>query len=240
MRVIFRLLNHKEEEGLVLVCGCGVGVECKVLRDQGISVVGLDINRKAIKVASSNMSGVSFIIGNATKLPFKDESFSRIICSAVLEHISDDKSAILEMQRTLKSGKELAITVPLRRHLKSDVRFLKQVEEKFGHVREGYTIGDVKILIHGEKLNISEVKLYWGPFHWLMLKLFEKMPYVTKNPLRLEINLHEAKSFGTILRARAWHAIIFLLTVVSHIDDLTPFPASLRFGLGILMKKLEM
>lgn len=240
MRVILRLLDHKEEEGLVLVCGCGVGVECKVLGDQCKNVVGLDVNRRAIKVASSNVPDVSFVVGSATKLPFRDESFSRIVCSAVLEHIPDDKNVILEMQRTLKTGKELAITVPLRKHLESDARFLKQVEKKFGHVREGYTINDIKTLIHGGKLNISKVKLYWGPFHSLMLKLFEITPHVTKNSLVQAINPHEAKTIRRILRTQAWHAIILLLTVVSYIDDLIPLPASYRSGLGILMKKVEM
>ena len=240
MLVILRLLNNTELEG-VLVCGCGVGVECKVLRDQGNNVVGLDISRKAIKVASSNVAGVSFIVGDTTKLPFKDESFSQIVCSAVLEHIPDDKSAILEMQRTLRKGGKLAITTPRRKHSVSNSLILKEVEEKFGHVREGYTVNDIKILTRNNKLRILKVKFYWGPLHWLILKLFEMTPYAVKNALRThsqEFNSHKTRSLNKALRTHIWNIIMFLLALVSYVDDFIPIHPSFRFGLGMLMEKV--
>jgi SAM-dependent methyltransferase len=239
MRVVFGLFSKKDEPSLAFVCGCGVGVECKAFRDRGVSVVGLDVNREAIRVANSNMPGGFFVIGSATHLPFKDGSYSRIVCSAVLEHIRDDKRAILEMERTLMDGKELVITVPRRRHSRSDVRFLQEVEEKFGHVREGYTVEDIKSLLRGGKLTVVKFKLYWGPLHWLMLGLFERMPVATKGSVASAISTNEAKDVKRILRARALDMIILFLTVVSHIDSVVPFPSSHRFGMGVLMRKIR-
>jgi len=46
------------------------------------------------------------------KLPFKDEVFDVVICSEVLEHISDNKTAIAELVRVLKTGKDLVVSVP--------------------------------------------------------------------------------------------------------------------------------
>ena len=240
MLVILRLLNNTELEGLVLVCGCGVGVECKVLGDLGNNVVGLDIDRKAIKVASSNVPGVSFLVGDATMLPFKDDSFSQIVCSAVLEHIPDDKSAILEMQRTLRKEGKLAITTPRRKHSESDALILKEVKEKFGHVREGYTVNDIKILTRNKKLRILKVKFYWGSLHWLILKLFEMTPYAVKNALRTraqELNSHKTRSLNKGLRTRIWNVIMFSLALISYVDDFIPIRSSFRFGLGMLMEK---
>lgn len=236
MRVIFWLLSHpNKDETPVLVCGCGVGVTCKALREKGINVVGLDINRIAVKVASSNIPGVHFVVGDATKLPFRNEVFSKTICSAVLEHISNDRRAIFEIQRTLKGGQELAITVPRRRHLKSDTGLLKKVERRFGHVREGYTLNDISSLIEGEKMKVVKVKFYWGPLHWFMLKLFEVLPNTTKNTLGF--TEQETKSFRGRLRSQAWKILIRLLNAVAQIDESIPFPRSTRFGLGILLKK---
>lgn len=46
-------------------------------------------------------------------LPFEDNSFDFVMCSHVLEHIKDDKTAIAELNRVLKSGGMGIIQVPL-------------------------------------------------------------------------------------------------------------------------------
>lgn len=50
--------------------------------------------------------------GDGTRLPFPDDTFDRIICSEVLEHIPDDTAALRELFRILKPGGRLAATVP--------------------------------------------------------------------------------------------------------------------------------
>jgi SAM-dependent methyltransferase len=50
--------------------------------------------------------------GDATRLPFADGSFDRIIAAEVLEHIPDDDGAIRELARVLRPGGTMAVTVP--------------------------------------------------------------------------------------------------------------------------------
>ncbi len=50
--------------------------------------------------------------GDATRLPFADDSFDVVITSEVLEHIQNDVAAIAEMVRVLKPGGTFAGTVP--------------------------------------------------------------------------------------------------------------------------------
>ncbi len=50
--------------------------------------------------------------GDGTRLPFGDDTFDRIICSEVLEHIPDVAAAAAELFRVLKPGGILAATVP--------------------------------------------------------------------------------------------------------------------------------
>jgi ubiquinone/menaquinone biosynthesis C-methylase UbiE len=50
--------------------------------------------------------------GDATRLPFRDDTFDRIIAAEVLEHIPDDEAAMAELCRVLKPGGTIAITVP--------------------------------------------------------------------------------------------------------------------------------
>jgi hypothetical protein len=50
--------------------------------------------------------------GDATRLPFGDGAFDRVIASEVLEHIPDDGAALTELARVLRPGGTMAVTVP--------------------------------------------------------------------------------------------------------------------------------
>lgn len=54
--------------------------------------------------------GVMF--ADALNLPFGDESFDKVICSEVLEHVADEERGVREMVRVLRTGGQLAVTVP--------------------------------------------------------------------------------------------------------------------------------
>ena len=51
-------------------------------------------------------------VGDALALPFPDQSFDRLICSEVLEHIPDYRAAIAEIKRVIKPGGRVGISVP--------------------------------------------------------------------------------------------------------------------------------
>ena len=73
---------------------------------------------------------------NAMQLPFADNSFDKIICSEVLEHIPDYEAVLDEMARILKPGGLLCVSVPrfwpesLCWHLSDDYH-----ENEGGHIR---------------------------------------------------------------------------------------------------------
>jgi len=53
------------------------------------------------------------------QLPFEDTSFDLIFCNHVLEHIPDDRKAMQELFRVLKSGGTLIAQVPLKEDLEN-------------------------------------------------------------------------------------------------------------------------
>ena len=93
----------------VLDVGCGTGDQVFYYGKRGIEATGIDLNPKMIKVAEErkrreNLSNSSFLIADAQKLPFGDNSFDFVSISLVLHEIEEglrDK-IISEMKRVLK------------------------------------------------------------------------------------------------------------------------------------------
>lgn len=115
------ILGIKEGER-ILDAGCGEGRHTLDASKFNCSVYGLDIDRQCLKktkyvlILMNNRGEVKgrwhLIQGDITKLPFKESSFDKVICSEVLEHIPDDKAAIRELVRVLKEGGRIGISVP--------------------------------------------------------------------------------------------------------------------------------
>ena len=108
---------------VVLDLGCGEGRHViAAYLEQNVQAVGVDLSladlqtsREKFKAfAGPSQAGRSFGLSaaNALQLPFADNSFDRIICSEVLEHISDYRAALLEIARILKPGGLFCASVP--------------------------------------------------------------------------------------------------------------------------------
>lgn len=80
---------------------------------------------------------LSAVVACGEALPFKARSFDKIICSEVLEHIYDDKTAVSEMARVLKNEGSVFLTtpnkngVPLECGIKEHIRHYTE-EELYG------------------------------------------------------------------------------------------------------------
>ncbi|RCV65846.1 Ubiquinone/menaquinone biosynthesis C-methylase UbiE [Methanophagales archaeon] len=71
------------------------------------NAVGIDIREKLIRHNTINI-----LRSDAEKLPFKDQSFDCVTATAVIEHLLDPITALIEFKRVLKRDGVLIITTP--------------------------------------------------------------------------------------------------------------------------------
>src|SRR4051794_10461718 len=109
---------------LLLDAGVGLGrPACEAAR-RGARVVALDDAAGEVVATRATFGGmvdageipldryVGVLRGDATRLPFADGTFDRVVTSEVPEHIQDDVAALAELARVLRPGGVLAATVP--------------------------------------------------------------------------------------------------------------------------------
>lgn len=99
----------------ILDCGCGDGLYLKIIKQlSGAAVYGFDLSGESLRLARGYTGevGVPLAQGRVGSLPYKDNSFSKIFSTEVLEHVEDDLGALKEILRILKPGGRLIITVP--------------------------------------------------------------------------------------------------------------------------------
>jgi ubiquinone/menaquinone biosynthesis C-methylase UbiE len=108
----------------VLDLGCGFGRHAFEAARRGARVVAVDYADAELKevrntfgamvtageVEPSGCAGT--VQADATRLPFADAAFDRVIASEVLEHIPSDTDALAELARVLRPGGTMALTVP--------------------------------------------------------------------------------------------------------------------------------
>ncbi|MBQ5995910.1 MAG: class I SAM-dependent methyltransferase [Clostridia bacterium] len=86
-RNLFNLDQDKELR--ILEIGCGPGALAEALHRwyPKAEIIGVDRDTKFIEFAKANISGVTFLEGDATNLPFEDNTFDITISNTVQEHI---------------------------------------------------------------------------------------------------------------------------------------------------------
>ena len=97
--------------GRLLEAAVGLGQMARRLSDQGHRVFGIDGSLEAARFVKRN-SPVPAVVGDITRLPFRDGTFRIVTSGETLEHIPDDGAAAREIGRVLESDGICVVTVP--------------------------------------------------------------------------------------------------------------------------------
>lgn len=96
----------------VLDIGTSTGTNLRMLGEMGFkNFIGLDMHDEAVRWCAEKKLG-KVEKGDICAMPFGKESFDLVLATDIIEHIVDDKKALLEIQRVLKPGGAALISVP--------------------------------------------------------------------------------------------------------------------------------
>jgi SAM-dependent methyltransferase len=128
-----------------LEVGCARGTVSHFLRSAGGNWIHADTDRSNVEAAIGLIkNGVIQIPPNI--LPFPDAIFDVIVSLDYLEHVHDDLASMKEMRRVLKPGGLLLISTPTTGAtfiLNKIKPLIGLTIDKYGHVREGYSLKDL-------------------------------------------------------------------------------------------------
>ncbi len=99
-------------QGRVLENGCGVGMYVEKMTALGANVTGLEYDFERARDAKANSEKIVNAAGEF--LPLPSGTFDLVLSHEVIEHVQDDRSAIAEMIRVLKTGGRAVIFCPNR------------------------------------------------------------------------------------------------------------------------------
>lgn len=113
--LILKDIKYNSGESLLEI-GCGAGAVLGILGTAfpGLKLSGIDLEAKQIKYASQHLQklglNADLKVGDASTLPWEDNSFDHIYAIWFLEHLSYSFAIVQEAMRVLKPGGTITIT----------------------------------------------------------------------------------------------------------------------------------
>lgn len=110
VRSIFKMMDIEKDDRVIEI-GCGAGNVIE--KAPSGELFGTDISPSILLKAKHRLNQkANLFLADAQNLPCKDQIFTKVICSEVLEHTLDPVSALNEIARILKHQGIAIISIP--------------------------------------------------------------------------------------------------------------------------------
>jgi SAM-dependent methyltransferase len=106
----------------ILDVGCGNGFYSLDFARRDASLIGCDLSRADLIASHQTAEGLgldgraAYMVADGSVLPLARGVFDLVFCNCVLEHVVDDRQALVEMYRALRPGGLLYLTVDSAEH----------------------------------------------------------------------------------------------------------------------------
>ena len=108
-----RILERVPVDGStrLLDVGCGAGRFCRIARDRGATVAGLDATGEFIKIARERTPDGHFAVGEMQNLPWPEDSFDVVTGFHSFFLAADMVAALREARRVTRPGGTVTLTI---------------------------------------------------------------------------------------------------------------------------------
>lgn len=177
----FRFLRPWFGSFPVLDLGCAKGA---YLRQLAPSSIGVDVSRPNLKRCRE--LGLRVLEADLNQvLPFPSESYSRVFCSHVLEHLDAPISLLRECHRMLEHDGALVLGLPIEANLVNRARGAKYFYHHPGHLYS-FSLENIDVLL--QKTGFRIVRFYFEPrilYSSVWTSLLQRLPYSVAYQLAL-------------------------------------------------------
>jgi SAM-dependent methyltransferase len=158
-RLMIDLLRRAEiyAPAKILDAGCGWGTNLTLLEQTGYDVTGLDISRNSLQ--KLDRIHRKLVEADLSKdLPVDVPEFDAVLALDVIEHIDDDRAAVLRLGRLVRPNGHVVVSVPALPELYSEF------DKVQGH-RRRYSPDDLAHAFEGTGLEVKDI-FWWG--QWMV------------------------------------------------------------------------
>jgi SAM-dependent methyltransferase len=218
LSMIVREVERLPRGARVLDGAVGLGQLARLMQQRGYRVIGIDYSFDAALAAAR--SGVTSVVGDLTRMPFRDGVFDGMTTGETLEHLDDDAAAAREIGRVVRDGGRCVATVPALRSLWS------KSDDYYEH-RRRYSRRELRGLF-AEKFEIEKAT-FWG---FPVVLTYDTLFILPMNKRRARRNIDEDAALRSIAKAGKSRALVAIVRAVFAVDKLFEW---LPFGPGLLL-----
>jgi SAM-dependent methyltransferase len=215
--IIMREVGKLPRHARVLDAAVGLGQLAARMSQSGRRVFGLDSSLDAARYATKQ--GIPSVVGDMTRMPFRDGAFDSVTSGETLEHLDDDAAAAREIGRVLHAGGTCIATVPALRSLWS-------ASDDYYEHRRRYARRQLTELF--EPFDIVKAK-FWG---FPIVLAYDTLFLLPMNKRRARRKVDEDAALQSVARAGRARWLVKIVRAIFSIDRLFGF---IPFGPGLLL-----
>jgi Methylase involved in ubiquinone/menaquinone biosynthesis len=220
VRMIVERASTLPSGSRILDGAVGLGQLANRLSSKGFRVFGVDYSLDAARHAKGTYA-VPVVVGDMTRLPFRDGAFAGFTTGETLEHLPDDVSAASEIGRVLADGGTCIATVPALQSLWS------RSDDYYEHLRR-YSARQLTDLFERAGLSVRKAS-FWG---FPIILVYDTLFLLPMNRRRASRDVEGDAALRSVARAGKSRWLVRLVLAVFAIDRLFSF---VPFGPGLLL-----
>jgi SAM-dependent methyltransferase len=204
----------------MLDAAIGLGQLAGRVRRAGYRVFGIDAAFEAALHVRRTIGAVA-VVGDMTRLPFRDGAFGAVTTGETLEHLDDDASAAGEIGRVIEPGGTCIATVPALRSLWS-------ASDDYYEHRRRYAREELAALFRHAGMEVEKAA-FWG---FPVVLAYDTLFLLPMNKRRARRDVAGDAALQSVARAGRSRALVGLVRAVFALDRLFGW---IPFGPGLLL-----